>query len=245
MIHYHGLPITPASAAAEVLQGRHAFVSFANPDQIDIAIECCQSFALDNGAFPNMSKGKEIKDWQPVYDWYESVKNIPGCDFLVIPDDIKGDEVSNDKLLNEWPFDQSIGAPVWHMHESIERFYDLCHSWGRVCIGSSREYMDIGTPKWWARIGSAINEVVDENGYPPCKLHGLRMLNPDIFSKLPLSSADSTNIGRNIGIDKSWKGNYMPPDKPWRARVMAARIESVNSLSRWEQMEIHEQEGLF
>ena len=51
MIHYHGLPITPASAAAKVLSGRHAFVSYLNPQQLEIAIEVCQSFAVDNGAF--------------------------------------------------------------------------------------------------------------------------------------------------------------------------------------------------
>jgi hypothetical protein len=51
MIHYHGLPITPATAAAKVMTGRHAFVSFAHQQQLDVALEVCQSFALDNGAF--------------------------------------------------------------------------------------------------------------------------------------------------------------------------------------------------
>jgi hypothetical protein len=30
---------------------RHAFVSFERPEQVALAAEICQSFALDNGAF--------------------------------------------------------------------------------------------------------------------------------------------------------------------------------------------------
>lgn len=59
------------------------------------------------------------------------------------------------------------------------------------------------------------------------------MLNPKVFSKLPLSSADSTNIGRNIGIDNKWKGTYLPPTKEARARLMRQRIESVYGAQRW------------
>jgi len=66
-----------------------------------------------------------------------------------------------------------------------------------------------------------------------CKLHGLRMLNPEIFARLPLSSADSTNIGRNIGIDQAWRGTYSPPTKEARAEVMRRRIESQNAPARW------------
>jgi hypothetical protein len=59
------------------------------------------------------------------------------------------------------------------------------------------------------------------------------MLNPEIFKQFPFASADSTNIGRNIGIDKSWKGNYMPPTKEARAMVMRSRIEACNSPATW------------
>ena len=60
------------------------------------------------------------------------------------------------------------------------------------------------------------------------------MLNPEIFTKIPLSSADSTNIGRNVGIDQHWKnGNYLPTTKEARAAVMRLRIESQNSPARW------------
>ena len=68
----------------------------------------------------------------------------------------------------------------------------------------------------------------------------------NMFSRLPLASADSTNIGRNIGIDQAWRGTYTPPDKATRARVMRARIESVNAPAVWtpnpavEQLELEE-----
>ena len=239
MIHYHGSPITPATAAAEVLQGKHSFISFAHTSQLDIAIDVCQSFALDNGAFSAWKSGKPVTDWTDYYNWVDELQCTPNFDFAVIPDVIDGDEIENDNLIKEWPHDKFISAPVWHMHESIERFYHLCNNWPRVCIGSSGSYSQIATPQWWARIGQALNEVVNAKGQPPCKLHGLRMLDPEVFKRLPLASADSTNIARNIGIDKAWKGNYMPPDKAWRAKVMAARIESENGASAWNEMVQH------
>jgi hypothetical protein len=62
-----------------------------------------------------------------------------------------------------------------------------------------------------------------------CKLHGLRILDPAIFGHLPLSSADTTNVSRNIGIDQAWRGTYSPPTKEARATVMRSRIESHNA----------------
>jgi hypothetical protein len=77
-----------------------------------------------------------------------------------------------------------------------------------------------------------ISKVVDKNEYPISKLHGLRMLNKDIFMHVPLSSADSTNVARNIGIDKAWNGSaYAPASKETRAAVLVERIESLNSAS--------------
>jgi len=50
MIHYHGLPITPATVANYAVQAGHAFVSYAHADQIGIALKICQSFAINNEA---------------------------------------------------------------------------------------------------------------------------------------------------------------------------------------------------
>ena len=243
MIHYHGLPITPASAARAAVSGGHAFVSFRYQDQLGLVLDVCQSFAVDNGAFSAWKSGNPVTDWTPYYEWVNEVHLYPSFDFAVIPDVIDGDEAANDALLAEWPWrgkakSGSVGAPVWHMHESIERFERLANEWPRVCIGSSGEFSTVGDAKWWVRIAEAMNAVCDRNGSPICKLHGLRMLNPDVFTRLPFGSADSTNIGQNIGIDKAWRGTYTPPNKDVRALVMRERIEAHQSPTFWEQTPI-------
>jgi hypothetical protein len=59
------------------------------------------------------------------------------------------------------------------------------------------------------------------------------MLSPNIFTKFPFASADSTNIGRSVGIDSKWKNSYTPPNKETRAMVMRSRIEAHNAPDRW------------
>lgn len=233
MIHYHGLPITPITAAAKVLSGRHAFVSFIHSDQLPVAIECCQSFAVDNGAFSAWKSGRQM-NWPDYYAWVQRLKRLPNFDFAVIPDVIDGDEAANDDLIGKWPHEPWLSAPVWHMHESIERLQRLAANWPRVCIGSSGGYAVVGNVAWWSRMTEAMNAICDDDGRPICKLHGLRMLNPEIFTRLPFASADSTNVGQNIGIDSAWKGTYQPPDKEWRAVIMAERIEAHNGASCWK-----------
>jgi hypothetical protein len=125
------------------------------------------------------------------------------------------------------------GVPVWHMHEPTEYLRDLCQSYRRVAIGSSGRYAEIGTDDWWSRMHEAMEVACDENGRPRCKLHGLRMLSPTVFSHVPLSSADSTNVAVNIGIDKRWTGSYQPVTKHMRALVLADRIESHVAAVRW------------
>lgn len=230
IIHYHGLPITPATAAVKAVEAGHAFVSFAHPDQLGVAVDVCQSFAIDNGAFSAWKGGNPVKNWFSFYEWAEHCRRIPSCDFAIIPDVIDGDEAANDALLDEWPLPLWFGAPVWHMHESLDRLDRLASQYFRVCIGSSAEYATVGNDAWWARMRQVMPVVCDRDGRPLVKLHGLRMLNPRIFTKLPFASVDSTNIGRNVGIDKNWaKGNYLPPTKEARAQIMRARIESFNA----------------
>ena len=234
MIHYHGSPITPATAAIRAYKSRHAFISFWSPEQITLAAEICQSFALDNGAFAAWKSGNAIKDWEPYYKWVANWRRHPGFDFAVVPDVIGGTEQQNDSLAAKWPFEQHEGAVVWHTNESTGRFAELCRKYSRVAIGSSGEY-DVSNPtKFLDRMYEVLPYAVDRQGYPRAKLHGLRMLNPKIFSKLPLSSADSTNTAQNIGIDSKWKGTYQPASKETRAQVIVERIESVNGACRLE-----------
>lgn len=233
MIHYHGLPITPETAAVRAVEAGHAFVSFAHPLQLRTAVEVCQSFAIDNGAFSAWKAGAPVQNWRPFYEWAAECKRIPSCDFAVIPDVIDGGEEENDALLAEWPLPVWFGAPVWHMHESLDRLERLAARFPRVCIGSSGEFATIGTAQWWGQMARAMRVICNDEGQPLVRLHGLRMLNPDIFSRLPLASADSTNIGRNIGIDQAWKGTYSPPTKEARAQVMRSRIESQTAPAIW------------
>lgn len=233
MIPYHGLPITPETCAYRAVNAGHAFVSHRTPAQLAIAVEVCQSFAVDNGAYPAWRNGEPIVDWSAFYEWAAMCKRIPSCDFAVVPDIIDGTEEDNDSLLADWPLPKWFGAPVWHMHESLERLERLASTWQRICIGSSGQFSVVGSSSWWSQMAKAMRVVCNDDGEPLCKLHGLRMLNPEIFSRLPLSSADSTNIGRNIGLDNNWRGTYLPPTKEARADVMRARIESRNGATRW------------
>lgn len=233
MIPYVGLPITPETAAQRAISGGHAFVSFRTPLQMGLAVAVCQSWAGDNGAFSAWKSGKPIQDWRPFYEWATAAKVIPNCDFMVIPDVIDGNEADNDTLVAEWPLPKWFGAPVWHMHESLERLERLATTFPRICIGSSGEFASVGTAAWWGQMARAMHVLCDRAGRPLCKIHGLRMLDPAIFTKLPLSSADSTNIGQNIGIDQAWRGTYTPPTKEARAAVMRERLESQHSPARW------------
>ena len=190
MIHYHGLPITPISSAIAAVKNGHSFISFAHAEQLALAIEITQSFAVDNGAFSAWKSGKPVSDWVEYYLWVGALHRIPNFDFAVIPDVIDGSEADNDSLLDEWPWLESapwIGAPVWHLHESIERLEKLAQRFPRVCFGSSGQYAQVGTEKWWQRMNEAFHAICDKNGYPICKVHGLRMLNPAIFTKYPFS----------------------------------------------------------
>jgi hypothetical protein len=96
-------------------------------------------------------------------------------------------------------------------------------------LGSSGQFAQIGTPRWWGRMSEAM-AVVTEDGIPVTRLHGLRMLDPVVFSHIPFASADSTNVARNIGIDSRWTGPYSPKSRQARALV---RIESHAAAHRW------------
>lgn len=228
VIKYHGLPITPATAAVAAISGAHAFVSFAHPEQLGLAMECAESFAGDNGAWSAHAAGEAIVDWAPYYRWVESIRSHPAFDFTIIPDVIDGTEEENRMLLSKWPHGIA-GVPVWHLHESFEWLSELVANWPRIALGSSAQFSTIGSDAWWTRMDEAMRVICDENGAPKTKLHGLRMLNPSIFTEFPFASADSTNIARNIGIDLKWRGTYLPAGKDARARVLRERIESQQS----------------
>jgi hypothetical protein len=212
-------------------------VSFHHPEQLGLAIEVAQTFAIDNGAFSAWRSGKPITDWSRYYAWIAELHRYPSFDFAVIPDVIDGDEAANDALLAEWPWRERapwVGAPVWHLHESLERLQRLSMAWPRICLGSSGEFATVGSARWYTRMSEAMDVLCDRDGRPICKIHGLRMLDPDVFTRFPFASADSTNIGQNVGIDSKWRGPYTPATKESRAQVMRERIEAHQALTFWE-----------
>jgi hypothetical protein len=233
MVHYHGGPFSDPVTAVVVWRGRHAMISFARPDQIKIAADICQSFCLDNGAF-SVWRRKAKPEFERYYSWVDRWIRHPGCDFAVVPDCIQGTEDENDELLARWPFERWHGCAVWHMHESLRRLRRLTKDWPRVAIGSSGTFDTPGSDRWWDRMNSAMKVCCDASGTPRTRLHGLRMLNPELFGRLPLSSADSTNVCRNVQLDSKWIGPYVPSSKRVRGLVLVDRIESHNAAPVWE-----------
>lgn len=245
MIRYFGTPISGAETVAiTALRGAHGFVSFYSPGQLKICAEFCDSFAVDNGAFSYWrSNGANFTEWEKYYAWVESIKNYPNFDWAIIPDVIAGTEAENDALLEAWPFDH--GVPVWHMGQSVERINRLQSNYERIAIGGAAAFDKIMSPAWWAEINKFFKAICTPDGLPRVKIHGLLMLNPKIFTRLPLSSADSTSLGRNVGIDKAWSGTYAPSTKEARAMVLRQRVEQHQAATRFIEITEEPQEELF
>jgi hypothetical protein len=213
-------------------------ISFARPDQLEIAAEVCQSFCFDNGAFTAWRSGKAF-DMEGFADFVEGWHMHPGFDFYIMPDKIDGDHIDNLKMIARWReviADHKIfekGVPVWHLHEPLDVLENMVHAYPRVALGSSGEYSKPGVGRWWNRMAEAMSVATDSDGFPRAKLHGLRMLDPTIFSHIPLASADSTNVGRSAGINDKWNGTYTPKTKETRALIMMERIEAHACAIRW------------
>jgi hypothetical protein len=238
MIHYHGSPISgKESDALHFYRGRHGLVSFANPGQIAVIADVCQSFVLDNGAFSVWRKGGSL-DVDGYIQFVELWHKHPGFDWAIIPDVIEGTEGENDQLIANWPRKMN-GVPVWHLHESIERLVRLCRDFATVAFGSSGMYGNPGSSLWWVRMHEAFFAICDEQGRPPCKIHGLRMLDPEIFTRLPFASADSCNAAINAGSEKRF-GMYPAPTTGTRGIQIAERIEAFNSCPVWENHDAQE-----
>lgn len=233
MIHYHGTPIGgKREDVARFLAGRHALIPWGGEEDIGTAAEVCQTFVVDNGAFSAWRTGNAITDWSGYYDFVNEWRRHPAFDWAIIPDVIDGDETANDYLLAQWPYEE-CGVPVWHLHETTDRLERLVAAYPRVALGSSGEFADPGTRSWWARMAEAMEVIVDEHNRPRAKLHGLRMLDPAIFHRLPLASADSTNAARNGSRTAERCGcNTLTG-----STIIADRIEQHSSAGCWVQCE--------
>jgi len=233
MIHYHGPEGIKDTIMVDAMRAKHFMVSFAYPSKLPLVAEIAQSFVLDNGAFSLWRSGKET-DWQGYYAFVEQWYRHPGFDWALIPDVIGGNEIQNKALLDEWPFPKHIGVPVWHMHESLDYLAHLAWTYPRVAFGSSGQYAKIGTMNWEIRMAEAMQAITDSDGRPVCKIHGLRMLNPEVFKRFPFASADSTNVARNHTFNNRWSGSYQPLNTSTRAHIIAHRVEYYNSSPDWQ-----------
>lgn len=236
MRQYHGTPCGGSRQdTVRFLMNRDALVPFPRQDDMGAVADACRSFVFDNGAWSAFTRGEAL-DVEGYARWTEEWCRHPGFEWALIPDVIDGSEQDNDALLRWWPA-RLPGVPVWHLHESIGRLQRLCAQFKTVALGSSGQWKTPGTAAWWGRMSEAMNEVCDERGRPMARLHGLRMLDPAIFTKLPLASADSTNATVNSGsLDRF--GMYLPPTTAQRAAVIAERIGAYQSAPVWARVPI-------
>lgn len=190
-LHYHGTPITPRSIMYS-LTGRNFCVSHADPRDVELCHQIGQSVMLDNGAFSAWRRGAAV-NWPDYYDWTDHWLGYRTT-WAVIPDTITGSEEENDRLIEQWPHGDR-GAPVWHLHESLDRLERLATNWPRICFGSSGHFQFVGTDAWRRRMDEAMQRVV-RSGRPITWLHMLRgmRMSGDIY---PFASVDSADIARN------------------------------------------------
>lgn len=218
--------------AARFLAGRHALVPFSAPGDLPVVMDVCASFVLDNGAFTVWKRGGTL-DVEGYYRWVDDVRHHPGFDWALMPDVIDGTWQENLNLNARWPFPHGTGVPVWHLHDPPDVLAHLSRVYNRVALGSSGQWATPGTEGWWRRVAEAMGAVCGPlGGKPYCKLHGLRMLDPAIFTRLPLASADSTNAVRNSNLAGRF-GTYVPPSQAARMAVIADRIEAHQSAAVW------------
>jgi hypothetical protein len=194
-------------------------------------MECCQTFCLDNGAFSFWKSGTQV-DWDAYMVWVTALSRHPNFDFWLIPDVIDGTEDDNWRLMFKYGRSIPYAVPVYHFHESLEYLEKLVVNYPRIALGSSAQWATVGTESWWGRMAEIMAVCCDADGVPRTKLHGLRMLDPEVFGNLPLSSADSTNAVQNAKSNTRF-GMYKPPTAAQRAAVIADRIEVHNSCPIW------------
>lgn len=174
------------------LVGCHFCVSYAAPNDVKRAHQYGQSVLLDNGAYSFWKTGK-LTDWDGYYKWCDEWLDYPTT-WAIIPDIIDGEIAEQRKLISQWPHGVR-GAPVWHLHESIDRLLDLLDAWPRVCFGSSGQYAQVLSVAWCRRVDEAWNAIVKRHSRTPW-VHMLRGMQC-VKYEWPFASTDSTDIGRN------------------------------------------------
>lgn len=216
MIHYHGTPIAPPQATLRSLAGRHFCVSFVDPSDLKTCLEIGASVMLDNGAFSVWKRGI-APNWPKFTRWVENYLYHPH--WCVIPDVIGGSEEANDELLAGWAHPVEFSAPVWHLHESLDRLRRLSDNWPKICFGSSGQFNKPGNDEWVRRVDEAWDVLARSNRKP--WVHMLRAMRQASEGNWPFASADSSNLGQRHAYSK-WTAVEIA-DK-WDARNPAVGV---------------------
>lgn len=214
MIHYHCTPITPRAHLLE-MRGSHFCVSHLEPRDIDVCLEIGQSVMLDNGAFSVFTRGLKL-DFEGYCAWVDQHLQHPH--WAIIPDVIGGSVEDQRAYLSRWQFPRELSAPVFHLHLPFEWLAELIDSYPKICLGSSAQYWQVGSPSWERRMDE-IFEFLCRRKYLPW-IHGLRMLGMS-SGRWPLASADSSNVARNHNREASaaemaWRLDGINPSKKFR-----------------------------
>ena len=236
MVKFHGCPIGGTiDEVQRFLPNRHLLVSYHHPDQIESVAQLSSSFIIDNGAFSFWKSGKGEVDFSGYHAFVQTWANHPRLDFCIIPDKIAGTEDDNINLVTRWLRTGSDveGVPVFHFNETLDYLDYLVNNFRTVALGASSD-AEPNSQSWWATMSKIMQVACNKAGRPKCRLHGLRMLNPDIFTRLPLTSADSTNVAVNSGSIARF-GQYVPASRSLRAAVIAERIEIHPGAQRWHE----------
>ena len=233
MIHFHGSPISGSHKdAVKFFQKRDVLISFAEPKQQFVITEICRSFVLDNGAFSFWKLGKQT-DWDGFYDWVDQWRNHPRFEFFFIPDVIGGSDEENQELMEQCPFPDHISVPVYHLGESFRRLSEMVERYPRIAIGSTQGF-ELKTMRFFNEMRKIFEVICDQDGVPQAKVHGLRMLDPEIVEKFPFSSCDSATASIKSMFDKEWKHRFWPQSKAGRAALVADYLERAQSPSFYQ-----------
>ena len=243
MSKYHGTPMGGKLIDwKQAISGRLVLVPYPRPDDLELAVRLAAGFVADNGAYSFWRQGcTEFPDYAGYLAWVRKLHEYANFHWAVIPDHISGSEAQNNALLKQWPAELR-GVPVFHMHHSLERLRWLAQTYPIVALGGGNGYEQLKSKVWWARIGQMMDAVTDEQGRPLCQLHGLRMLDPKVFTVLPLTSADSANVARNSSHVGRFESGLTRGE---RACVLADRIERHQPAPTWVRRPVQHQYSFF
>lgn len=256
---YHGTPITPDRLLEQLTVGVYCFcVSYWRPDQIELVCKIARKVMIDCGAFSIwMANRRAMEKWikggrvgpEPVPAIVDAAFRAayyvfcrvwlavaPPGSWFVIFDEIDAGSQVQDALLDEVPEDLLPHAwPVWHMDEPVDRAIRLLLRFGRCCIGSTGEFITVGSPDWRKRMDELFNAVAATfygPGLPPLHmLRGLQCQMPDY--DYPFDRMDSTNLGRNHNRMAVQVGDLAGMSKQQLFEAALQRWEMANCPRTW------------